>query len=173
MEIRLLTTTDVDSVWALRLEALQDSPDAFGSSYAEALTRTPEEVAERHRQSVTGPDNFIFGAFDPELAGVVGCRRDSGSRMRHKAFIWGMYVTPTARGRGMGRQLMEAAIAQARTVPGLEQLYLAVVTTNEPALQLYLRLGFLSYGREPRALKDGDRYLDEELILLRLDAAPA
>ncbi|HUS15766.1 MAG TPA: GNAT family N-acetyltransferase [Chloroflexia bacterium] len=173
MEIRLLTAADVDAFWTLRLEALQESPDAFGSSYAESVTRTPEQVAQWHRQAVAGPDNFMFGAFEGQLAGMVGCRRDTGMRTRHKAVIWGMYVAPEARGQGTGRRLMEAALAQARTVPGLEQLYLAVVTTNPTAVGLYTSLGFATYGREPRALKSGARYFDEELMALLLHAPAA
>jgi len=45
---------------------------------------------------------------------------------------------------------------------------LSVVTTNEAALQLYLSLGFASYGIEHGALKLGDKYLDEDLLFLRL-----
>ena len=64
--------------------------------------------------------------------------------------------------------LLEAAIARARETPGVEQLILAVVTVNTPARNLYLSLGFEPYGREPLALKLGDRYLDEELMVLFL-----
>jgi len=59
-------------------------------------------------------------------------------------------------------------ISRARNIPDLERLVLSVVTTNEAALQLYLSLGFASYGIEHGALKLGDKYLDEDLLFLRL-----
>jgi ribosomal protein S18 acetylase RimI-like enzyme len=64
--------------------------------------------------------------------------------------------------------VVSEAIAQARTIPGLEQLLLAVVTINDAARRLYRSLGFEVYGLEPRALKQGEQYWDEELMILRL-----
>jgi len=65
--------------------------------------------------------------------------------------------------------LMQTAIERARAQPGLLQIHLAVVSENERAIALYRALGFESYGREPRALHVNGRYLDEELMVLRLD----
>ncbi len=63
---------------------------------------------------------------------------------------------------------MEESIRRARTLPGLEQVYLAVMATNEPALRVYRALGFETYGREPHALKIGETYYDEDLMVLWL-----
>jgi ribosomal protein S18 acetylase RimI-like enzyme len=79
-----------------------------------------------------------------------------------------MYVAPEVRGRGLGRMLLDAAITQARATPGIEQLMLAVNATNLPARNLYLALGFEPFGREPRALKIGERYFDEDYMALFL-----
>jgi ribosomal protein S18 acetylase RimI-like enzyme len=46
-------------------------------------------------------------------------------------------------------------------------LLLAVAVGQDSAKQLYESLGFEVYGREPRAIKLGDRYVDEELMVLR------
>ncbi len=172
MDIRLITDADVAAYRALRLEALRTNPAAFGADYEELQARPLEAEAARLRENAP-PDHFILGAWDGDaLSGMVGMRRNLGVKVRHKAMIWGVYVTPSARGRGVGRALMEAAIARARTIAGLEQLLLAVAAGNPAARALYLALGFVPYGQEPRALHLGDRYLDEEMMILRL-AAPA
>jgi ribosomal protein S18 acetylase RimI-like enzyme len=80
-----------------------------------------------------------------------------------------MYVAPEVRGRGLGRMLLEAAIAQARATPGIEQLMLAVNATNVPARNLYLAMGFEPFGREPRALKIDGHYFDEDYMALFLN----
>ena len=79
-----------------------------------------------------------------------------------------MYVAPEMRGEGLARSLMSALISRASVLPDLEQLVLEVVTTNEAAQRLYSSLGFVPYGLERRALRIGNRYLDEELLFLDL-----
>ncbi|HEV2655090.1 MAG TPA: GNAT family N-acetyltransferase, partial [Ktedonobacteraceae bacterium] len=79
-----------------------------------------------------------------------------------------MYILPERRGQGAGRLLMQGIIAQVKQLEGLEQLHLAVVTTNPTAHRLYSSLGFETYGIAPRTLKIGNQYWDEELMLLYL-----
>jgi RimJ/RimL family protein N-acetyltransferase len=167
MEIRILTEADVAIYRPLRLRAVREEPHAFGSSYEDSLARPIEEMARRLRPDpATGSQTL--GAFDPDLVGMVGLLRESGTKMQHKAMIWGMYTTPEVRGRGVGKALFTAILAHARTVPGLEQVHLTVTTVNPVAQALYEAFGFRTYGVEPRSLKLGDNYLDEALMVLRL-----
>lgn len=111
MEIRVLTEADAARWRDLRLRMLREHPDAFGTSYEEALARPLETFAQRLRE----PDNWTLGAFEGEqLLGSVGLRREAGAKDRHKAMIWGMYTAPEARGRGIGKALLDEAIARAR-----------------------------------------------------------
>ena len=166
MEIRELTAADAEIFRALRLRALQEEPEAFGSSWEEENARPlAQTIARLQTEGMTA-----FGARDADghLVGMVRLFRHDGVKVSHKADIISMYVAPEARGRGVGRMLMEAAIERARATPGVEQLLLAVNATNTPARNLYLTLGFEPFGREPLALKIGDRYYDEELMALFL-----
>jgi len=169
MEIRELTDADAESYRALRLRALREDPEGFGTTYAEAVTRPLEHTASRLRTTAESDADVTLGAFDHDtLIGIVTLIREDGVKDRHKAMIFAMYVAAEERGHGVGRALMDAAITHARRVEGLEQLHLAAVTTNAPARRLYLSLGFVPYGVESHALKQGDRYWDEELFALRL-----
>ena len=60
------------------------------------------------------------------------------------------------------------ALVTAAGKAGVEQLTLSVAVTQAAARHLYSSVGFEVIGREPRALKIGDRYVDEDLMLLRL-----
>ena len=166
LEIRILTADDAEEYRMLRLRALQEEPEAFGSSWEEENARPLEQTAAR----LQGEGMTAFGAFDDDgkLVGMVRLHRHDGVKVRHKADIISMYVAPEVRGRGVGRMLLEAAIEHARATPGVEQLLLAVNATNTPARNLYLSLGFEPFGREPLALKLGDRYYDEEIMALFL-----
>lgn len=167
MIIRKLTEEDLDQLWSIRLRSLQDNPEAFGSTYEETRQRGKESYRQRLRQPHA--ETFYVGAFEDErLVGIVGFFRESGTKGQHKGYIISMYVAPEQRGRGVGKALVAEAITQARTIPGLEQLLLAVVTTNTAARRLYRSLGFEVYGLEPHAMKYGDQYWDEELMILRL-----
>lgn len=166
LKVRTLTVDDADEYRALRLRALREEPEAFGSSWEEESARPPEMAIAR----LQATNQVAFGGFDDHgnLAGMVWLLRHDGIKSRHKADVISMYVASEVRGQGLGRMLLEAAIARARETPGLEQLLLAVVTTNAAAHKLYRSLGFEPYGREPLALKLGDRYLDEEMMVLFL-----
>ena len=162
-EIRVLSEADAAEFWAVRLRGLREDPESFGSAYEESVDTPIEEVARRLKGSA---DSFVLGAFAPHLVGTVGCHRKEGMKLRHKATIWGMYVTPEWRGRALGRALLTAAIERARQVAGLEQLLLQVVIDNAAACALYQSLGFTVYGIEVRCLRVGDRYYDEYMMLL-------
>ena len=62
----------------------------------------------------------------------------------------GMYVSPSKRSLGIGKVLMEEAIKKAKGIEGLEQVYLAVVSTNESAKKLYSSLEFKVFGTEKK-----------------------
>lgn len=177
MKVRPLTEADAAAFQALRLEGLQDTPTAFSSSYEEEVDRPLDVVAERLAPT---DDRVVFGAFEGDaLQGVLGLLRMHHLKERHKAVIWGMYVTPAARGHGLARTLMDTALARARAMPGLRQVLLGVEAGNRSALALYATCGFRPYGTEPKALVvDGVardelfmvHFLDE--ALQALDAAP-
>lgn len=169
MVIRRLNENDLEALWALRLQALRESPESFGSTYEETLARGKESILQRLQHG--GENNFYSGAFDDtqNLIGMVAFVRPAGIKERHKGDIISLYVPPVGRGQGIARALMEAVIDYARQQPGLEQLHLSVVTTALPARNLYRSLGFQTYGTAPRALKLGDHYFDEEFMLLKLE----
>ncbi len=168
MNIRLITEHDVEAYVTLRLQGLREHPEAFASSYEEEKDRPLDDLRQRLKERST-PENFTLGAWQENtLIGMVGFYREIHLKMRHKGNIWGMYVAPEGRGQGIGRRLMEAALERVENVEGLEQVNLTVVSTNAAARQLYLSLGFTVFGLEPRALKIGEQYFDEEYMVLKL-----
>ena len=167
MNIRVLNVADASIYHALRLRALQTDSESFGSTYEREVNFPIEAVEERIRQA---EDRYVLGAFDEEgaLVGVVRFIRDTDRKSKHKGNIYGMYVAPEVRGRGVGKELMLEVITRAKDFDGVEQIHLQVVSKNESAKKLYQSLGFVTYGVEPRGLKEGDEYFDEDLMILIL-----
>ena len=56
---------------------------------------------------------------------------------------------------------LEALVARARALPGLERIVLAANAADPGATTLYERVGFTTFGREPSALKIGDEYIED------------
>lgn len=168
MIIRRLAEDDAGVFRELRLRALRESPEAFGSSYEETVGQPLASMAQRLRPDPDAPHDFVLGAFAPVLVGMVGFRREQRRKTRHKGAIWGMYVAREMQGSGIGRALLERLLAKAREQPALEQITLYVVSSNLTARHLYASCGFTVYGVEPRALKLDDGYLDEDLMILQL-----
>ncbi len=158
--VRKVTAADTAAYRALRLAGLREAPTAFGSSYE---VESQEDLAEFEGRIAR---SHIVGAWvRGELIGVAGYYRLTGTKTLHRGNIWGVYVAPAARGRGIARTLVEAVLAHARTE--VQQVHLSVVTDNAAALRLYTGLRFTTYGTEPRSLLVDGQYYDEHLMVLR------
>ena len=165
MQIRTLTPEDSADFARVRLQGLQESPRAFGSSPEEDRCVDPDRVAEKIQHE---PESPLFGVFDPGLVAVAGLHRNTHRKSRHRAAIWGVYVLPDHRGRGLASRLLEYVLAKAATMVGLERVDLCVVADNRQAIGLYEKLGFAVWGHEIGAMiVDGD-YLDEYHLTLRI-----
>jgi ribosomal protein S18 acetylase RimI-like enzyme len=154
LQIRRLDILDAALYREIRLEALKQNPEAFGSTFerenAQPLSWFETAVGRSH----------IFGAFvDETLAGVAGYVVQESPKQAHKALLWGMYVRTAARNSGLGKKLVAAVLSHARG--RVEMIQLAVVSENMGARQLYGALGFVEYGFEKRALKQDGRYYDK------------
>lgn len=149
--IRPLVPDDVPALIPLRREALESAPLAFGSS-PEDDGRGGSEAYMR-ASLADGDAAAVIGAFDGDrLVGMVGVIREPQAKARHRAYIWGMYVTPAYRRSGVGAALVAGAVERARGWDGVVQVGLSATDAAEGAARLYERVGFREWGREPRAL---------------------
>ena len=157
MDVRTLDSGDVAAFRALRLAALRECPTAFSSSYEEECDIP---LAQQAQRMVPDDDHAIFGAFDGDtLVGTIGLYRETRRKLAHKAVIWGVYVVPAFRSRGLGRLLLERALAHAKSMSDLLQVTLGVNTANAAAIALYESAGFESFGLERGFLRvDGVLY---------------
>jgi ribosomal protein S18 acetylase RimI-like enzyme len=172
MNIRRLTAADADALYGLRLHALQSDPRGFRESHEELQNVAVATYAQR-LGDVTD-DTFVLGAFADnetigcELIGMVGFYREQALKCRHKGWIWGMFVMPNHRGRGVGRALLAAAIERARKIAGLAVIRLSVSTTQDAARGLYQGCGFRVTCREAQAMIVDGVFIDEEQMTLSL-----
>jgi RimJ/RimL family protein N-acetyltransferase len=188
--LRTLTPEDVHNFRRLRISALKESPESFGAHFSEWQYLPLDEII---RRMGCQSESFVLGAFaaaerraathlcgskpgeeqetEPKLVGVAGFRRHKGIKEAHCGTVWGVYIAPDSRGRGIAQALLIELLAKARQLDGLEEILLTVSSHNRAARRLYEGLKFKPYGFKKHALKISDKYVDEFLMSLDLSSA--
>jgi RimJ/RimL family protein N-acetyltransferase len=154
VRIRRLVPDDAAAYRALMLDAYAQHSDAFTSTVAE---RAAQPLAWWQARIAATPDahEVVFGAIAGDrLIGAAGLTFETREKSKHKATLFGMYVPSEWRGAGVGRRLVEAALAHARG-RGARVVQLTVTDGNDAARGLYERSGFVAFGVEPMAMALG------------------
>jgi ribosomal protein S18 acetylase RimI-like enzyme len=146
--VRRLNLGEEDTLRTIRLEALSDDPDAFGSTYEREVDRTAEDWL----RWFTG--GAVFVAQDAKAApvGIAAAYRDVGGAP--VIYLVSMWVSPSHRGTGIADELVRAVLAWAESA-GAESVRLNVVGGNIRASKLYERHGFYPTGNTVMRERDG------------------
>jgi len=166
--IRPAREQDAEAYRDLRLEALRNHPEAFGSDFEQQAAFSLAYWQERLRANIDNPRGIIqFAVSDQALIGMAGLYRNESPKECHAGTIWGVYVRPHWRGQGIAQSLVDACMAWGKS-QGVWLGKLAVVTTNIAAIRCYLDCGFTVYGVDPAVIFSGGTYHDEFLTVRRL-----
>jgi ribosomal protein S18 acetylase RimI-like enzyme len=132
-------------IWRdLRLQALADSPEAFGETLEHAAARLDSEWIDLAANAATSALKPVLAEerARPIAIALVELCSDHAN-------LYAMWVQPTARRLGVGRSLVRASIAIAES-EGVPQIRLRVTASNLAAVDLYRGSGFVDTGaREP------------------------
>ncbi|MFI6299241.1 GNAT family N-acetyltransferase [Nonomuraea sp. NPDC050790] len=154
--IERLTTADAERLREVRLRALTDAPDAFGSTYEREAAFPMETWADR----LANPDAAYFAATSGgEIHGMV-CGLAERPEQVHLLSMW---VAPEARGAKVGSRLVDEVVAWARGRQA-QEVELWAVDVNAAARGLYAAKGFLPTG-EVMALPSNPALLDSQYVL--------
>lgn len=122
-------------------------------------------------------ENFLTVFTDLEKKGVLYIFEDQQKpigmfklvpqhyRNTHIVYLGGLAIDPEQSGKGHGSQMMEEIKAYAK-MNGFLRIELTVATTNEKAIQLYLKAGFVHEGvlKKYTYLKSKDHFVDEAVM---------
>jgi RimJ/RimL family protein N-acetyltransferase len=149
----------------IRLACLKNASAYFGSTYEEEILN-PKLKFETFIEN-DSPDHFIFGAFDVEkLIGITGFTRMNRKRDRHRGELVQVYLDANYRGQNIGEKLIRSVVKYAFTMDGLEQIQLSAIASNQSAIKLYEKVGFRTFGVQPRYFKVGNEYVDQQFMQL-------
>ena len=146
----------------LRLAALADSPDAFGSTLAAEQDRPDAYWQQRLPTGVASANDCpLIALAGDDPVGLVWGKIDAANPST--AHVYQMWVTPTHRRLGIGAALLDSVITWARN-RSASALVLSVTCGDSPARRLYQRLGFDPSG-EPTPLRPGSTVVAQEMRL--------
>lgn len=157
MKIERLGPEDWERYKTLRLAALRDTPDAFGSTYEREAPQ--EKEGWQARLSKAGVVTFAATQGQSDIGLVVGARTGKG------AGLFSMWVAADHRRSGAGRALVHAVITWARD-EGCSYLVLEVADENEAAVSFYDSLGFWATGRTSTMSPPRTHIKEHERMLL-------
>jgi GNAT superfamily N-acetyltransferase len=156
-EIRRIRPGEDRLYRSLRLAALKDAPEAFQTTYQEALARGDEQWAVQADGAAAGVDRACFLAFvDDEPAGLASVYRGAGllaaKGSAAEAELLQVWLAPGARGTGLSRELVMTCIRWSAEV-GVRRLVAEVKAGNDRARRFYLGLGFRASGGDGTILE--------------------
>lgn len=142
MTVERITADEWPRWRELRLQALEDAPYAFGSTLSDWRGEGDQE--ERWRARLENVDFNAIATIDGRNAGMV-----SGVLENRRVELISMWVSPFARGCGVGDELVDSVIRWAAEM-NITRVELSVKEDNLPAIALYTRHGFEDVGADSR-----------------------
>jgi RimJ/RimL family protein N-acetyltransferase len=136
-------------------------------TYPDEFKGTPEWQAKIIREwNQESNSRFMVARMSDRIVGAISITGGNKERTHHVGMIE-VFVDRNARGRGVGRALVEAAILWAEQNPILRKLALHVFEDNARAVALYADLGFKVEGRLEGEFQEMDGRLRDDLVMAR------
>jgi GNAT superfamily N-acetyltransferase len=138
LTIRLCGPNDWRDLRTIRLEALSDTPEAYGSTYEESV-----RWSDAQWKNAASTRLYYLADRDRRVVGMVsGGLNDAHPGTR---WLYGMYVTPSERGSGTATLLVQSIADWAKS-QGVEEIYLHVGSSVPRARAFYEKVGFRPTG---------------------------
>ncbi len=168
VRIRPLVAQDWESFSTLRLQALQECPGVYGSSYEAEVQHTPDEW----RDWLSGQGKCVFGLYaGDDLIGITGVFTSRHDPSGCTGVMAASYIKPACRGRGLSAMLYKARIDWAIGHAPWKKLCVAHREGNEASRRANQKWGFVYTETDMEMIwPDGAKVarLDYELDLEKL-----
>jgi GNAT superfamily N-acetyltransferase len=146
LSVRRCGADDWAGLRAIRLEALSDTPDAYGSTYEENA-----RWSDRQWKNAATNRLYYLAERDGAVVGMVSGGLNDG--YPGTRWLYGMYVTPSERGTGTAALLVRVVDDWA-SAEGVDEVYLHVTMSIARARAFYEKVGFRATGEEIRMDRD-------------------
>jgi len=121
-------------------------------------------LEKRHILSAksSGKTLILVAEVDGKVVGVGEVKIGEFKKNSHTAEL-GLAITKEFRGLGVGKALIKEMLSYAEK-KGVEKVWLSVFSTNNAAIRLYQKFGFVVEGVRKKQFKINNTYVDELLM---------
>ena len=163
IEIITLPVSSWQEYKELRLRALKTEPQAFSSLYEKEIVYPDTKWQQRLQNVESGKSWIFFGKLNGKLVAIIGTYKDEEDMKNYQVWIFGAYVDPEARRKGIAKLLMEKMLGELKKHKDITVVKLGVNINQESAKKLYEKFGFRTIKTETVLFGDGLKH--EELIM--------
>ncbi|MDD1503143.1 GNAT family N-acetyltransferase [Lysinibacillus sphaericus] len=163
IKIRVASQEDAEALLEIQKEVLAE--ETYLITTIDEFQRTVDEQREWIQAKITNERETIFIAqYQGKIVGWLVFQSPQRKRLAHTG-TFGMMVLNKYRGLGIGKRLIEKLLEWAEHNPYIEKISLGVFSTNERAIALYKKMGFVEEGRKINEIKLQDNeYIDDILM---------
>jgi RimJ/RimL family protein N-acetyltransferase len=151
ISIRQLQENDWPVLKQIRLKALKSDPGVFGGEY-----EIESQNSDQEWRDIFKPYNAIFGIYDGEtLIGTTSVGINIKDPTGKSAILWGSWLEPSYRSKGISRLMYQARIDWARSHPGCEKITVSHRASNLASGKANQKQGFVYTHTTPKTWPDG------------------
>lgn len=130
---------DLKKLRKLRIDALKSDPIAFGEKYEVAANRSSDKWDSWFSERTKGKSRIFIIESKGRYIGMCGITIENDQNPQ--AYLWGVYIKPNERSKGLGRNLMLAVLEHTELIK-IPMLAIRVDKENQKALLFYESMGF-------------------------------
>lgn len=138
----------------VRLRALESDPKFFGSRYDDEKAKPDEFWQER----LADPQCLVLAVFnESQLIGMTGAVVDREDPTGVTGKLWGSWIEPSWRNKGLSRKMYEARIAWAKAHPTIKKLVVSHRKSNAVSKRANQRFDFRFTGAKETVWYNGEK----------------
>ncbi|HJV30542.1 MAG TPA: GNAT family protein [Bacillales bacterium] len=160
--IRKVRLDDAAAIWALEREIVMEGE--FFIALPEEFNFTLEQQQEQILDLLENErKTMLVAEMEGKVVGVIAFKSENLIRIAHTGSIT-MMINKDCRNMGLGKLLLKELLEWADQNPFIEKVSLGVFSTNDRAIALYKKMGFVEEGRKIKEFKINDEYIDDILM---------
>lgn len=163
IKIRAATEEDAENILAIQSEVLAE--EYFLITTLEEFQQTIGEQKKWIQAKLANErELMLIAQYQEQTVGWLVFQSPNRKKLAHTG-SFGMMILKEYRGLGIGKRLLEQLLKWAELNPYIEKVSLGVFSTNESAIALYKKMGFVEEGRKINEIKLNDKqYIDDVLM---------